>query len=513
MTADCILFYGNHMLPTMKYAGTFRIATQLRNFGYTVQCIDLTSFDGHTDRLSETIKSCVGSNTLWVGISTTFLYHILGYPYYRSENTFKKKYENKPDIDKGILEFTNLIKKLNPKTKLIAGGSRRFMLERYGFKIFKKNNDTEIIEFTDYCAKKAKKIPAEFFGNVIEGSEYQEFHKSQNIFIKNDIVEIKDSLPIEISRGCIFKCKFCSFPLNGKKKGDWVKNSNVLYDEFLKNYELHGVTDYTFSDDTYNDSEEKVKRLYDEVYSKLPFKLNFTTYIRLDLMIRFPDTVKYLQESGLRSAVFGIETINHESGKSIGKGVNPLEQFQFIEDIKKNEFKEIMTFSGFILGLPKDREDELEKLEEFLFSEKNKLDDFVVEPLFIMPKQFENVNRNYFSEFDLEYEKYGYECYEQIEDSAYNEIRWTNSITGMTFDRAYRFSRIINQKMFNSDRFKMGGFAFPWAKSLGVSSEDLLQLSRREIHKKYNFSVLLEKKKASYRSNLSTILSEKKDVL
>jgi hypothetical protein len=67
--------------------------------------------------------------------------------------------------------------------------------------------------------------------------------------------------------------------------------------------------------------------------------------------------------------------------------------------------------------------------------------------------------------------------------------------------------------MFNSDRFKMGGFAFPWAKSLGVSSEDLLQLSRREIHKKYNFSVLLEKKKASYRSNLSTILTEKKDVL
>jgi radical SAM superfamily enzyme YgiQ (UPF0313 family) len=219
-------------------------------------------------------------------------------------------------------------------------------------------------------------------------------------------------------------------------------------------------------------------------------------------MIRFPDTVKYLQESGLQSAVFGIETINHESGKAIGKGLDPMEQFQFIEEIKKNEFKEIMTYSGFILGLPKDREDELEKLEEFLFSEKNKLDDFVVEPLFIMPKQFENVTRNYFSEFDLEYEKYGYNCYEQIENSAYNEIRWTNSITGMTFDRAFEFSKRINEKVSSSDRFKIGAFGFPWAKSLGVSAEDLLNLSRKEIHEKYNMLNLLEEKKLKYRTSI-----------
>jgi radical SAM superfamily enzyme YgiQ (UPF0313 family) len=165
-----------------------------------------------------------------------------------------------------------------------------------------------------------------------------------------------------------------------------------------------------------------------------------------------------------------------------------------------------MTYSGFILGLPKDREDDFEKLEEFLFSEKNKLDDFVVEPLFIMPKQFENVTRNYFSEFDLEYEKYGYECYEQIEDSAFNEIRWTNSITGTTFDRAFEFSRRINGKLPSSNRFKIGGFGFPWAKSLGVSTEDLLTLSRREIHKKYNMLNLLETKKIKYKTSLLSLI-------
>ena len=502
MTVDCVLLYGNHLIPTMKYAGTFRIATQLRNAGYTVQCIDITAFDGKWEEFLETINAFVGDNTLWVGISTTFLHHIFGYPYVRSNNAFKKKYANKPNIDRGILKFVEVIKNINPNTKLIAGGSRRFLIQQYGFKIFTKNNDTEIIDFTEYCAKKSKKIRAEFFGSLIEGSEFQEFPKSQNIFTKNDIVTPLDSLPIEVSRGCIFKCKFCSFPLNGKKKGEWIKHSNILHDEFLKNYELHGTTDYTFSDDTYNDSEEKVKRLYDEVYSKLPFKLNFTTYIRLDLMIRFPDTVKYLQESGLKSAVFGIETINHDSGKSIGKGLNPMEQFQFIEEIKKNEFKDILTYSGFIVGLPKDRENEIELLNEFLFSEKNKLDDFIVEPLFITPPHIEHVSHKDFSEFDLEYEKYGYECYEQIEDSTFTDIRWKNNITGMTFDRAYACSRSINAKMFLSDRFKMGGFGYSWYRSLGIPSEDLLTLSKREIRVKYNIDRLVEEKKANYRASL-----------
>jgi coproporphyrinogen III oxidase-like Fe-S oxidoreductase len=293
--------------------------------------------------------------------------------------------------------------------------------------------------------------------------------------------------------------------MNGKTKGDWIKQSSVLLDEFKKNYELHGVTDYIFSDDTYNDSEEKIKRLYDEVYSKLPFKLNFTTYIRLDLMIKFPNTADYLQESGLKSALFGIETINHASGKAVGKGLDPKIQFEFLEEIKKNQFKNIQTHSGFIIGLPKDREDEIERLEEFIFSDKNKLDHCVVEPLFITPREFTNKNKSYYSEFDLEYEKYGYECYEQIENSTFTEVRWKNNITGMTFDKAFEFSRRINDKISKSDKFKFGGFAFGFFKSLGISESDILTLPKSIISQKYNLKKLLEEKKLKYRINLLNI--------
>ena len=506
MKADCILLYGNDLIPISKYAGTFRIATELRNHGYTVQCIDLTAYKTLDKEFLETLDRSIGDNTLWIGVSTTFMYNVLGYPYYKSQSTFDKKYAHKPEISRGVEFFVDFVKNRNPNTKFVAGGSRRFMLDKFGFKIFRMNSDTEIIEYTDYLAKKTSKLRLDFLNSVVDGSEFKDFTNSQILFQKNDIIDPLDTLPIEISRGCIFKCKFCSFPLNGKKKGEWVKHSNILLDEFNRNYQLHGVTDYSFSDDTYNDSEEKVKRLYDDVYSKLNFKLNFTTYIRLDLMMRFPDTVEYLKESGLKSAVFGIETLNHDSGKAIGKGVDPVKQFQFIEEIKKTHFKDILTFSGFIMGLPNDTPDDLLAMEEFLFSDKNKLDSFIVEPLYITPSHIDNVNKTFYSEFDLEYEKYGYECYEQIEDSAFTEIRWKNHITGMTFDESFAFSRRLNEKVKNSGKYKIGGFGYAWFRSIGVNSEDLLSLTRPQIYQKYDIHLLLEKKKQQYKTQLLNIV-------
>ena len=90
MTVDCLLLYGNHLIPMSKYAGTFRIATELRNAGYTVQCIDTTAYDGRWKEFIEVIGSFIGENTLWVGISTTFLHHIFGFPYCRTVSAFEK---------------------------------------------------------------------------------------------------------------------------------------------------------------------------------------------------------------------------------------------------------------------------------------------------------------------------------------------------------------------------------------------------------------------------------------
>jgi radical SAM superfamily enzyme YgiQ (UPF0313 family) len=469
------------------------------------QTVDTTAFNGFDDELEEALGKMLTPDTLWVGISTTILSTIFGYPYFRSQQSFDKRFAHVKDLDKEIRRFVDYVKTKSPKAKLIAGGSRRFMIEQFGFKVFKFYNDKEIIEFTDYCSGKNKKIDLKYLSNVIDGSEYIDFPSSTIEFNHNDIIYPNEALPIEVSRGCIFKCKFCAFPMNGKAKGEWVKHSNVLLNELTKNYEEYGITNYVFSDDTYNDSADKVKLLYDDVYSKLPFKIAFTSYIRLDLMMRFPDTVDYLKESGLTSALFGIETINHASGKAIGKGADPKEQFQFLRDLKNNQFKDVITHSGFIVGLPKDRPDEMERLEEFIFSDDNCLDNVIVEPLFISPKDITHNSKPYYSEFDLEYEKYGYECYEQIEDSSFNEVRWRNPNLSFDFDQAFAFSRRINEKInTESDKFKFGGFLFQYMQSLGIPTVDLMTLSKRQVRKKYDLPSILNSRKYDYRQQLLT---------
>lgn len=502
---DCILLYGNHSMPMTKYAGTFRIATELRNNGYTVQTIDLLAFNGFDEDLKIVLDKFISEKTLWIGISTTFLFHVMGYPFFKTLKSKKFQHKKNPDIDKNLVEFVNYIKEKNPKIKLIMGGSRKFMVEDYGFKIFSFYSDTEIIEYTNYCAKKTNRINLKFFQKNIQGSEYSDFHNSQIIFEKTDIVtNDKETLPIEISRGCIFNCKFCSFPMNGKTKGDFIKRPQILLDELNKNYEIHGTTDYLFSDDTYNDSEQKVKLLYDEVFSKLNFKLQFTTYLRLDLIMRFPEMADYLKESGLISAVFGIETINKKSGVCIGKGVDPELQIQFLRELKNNQFSNILTHSGLLVGLPKDRPNEMDLIEEFIFSDRNPLDHVSVDPLYITPSEEEYKGyRNDYSTFDLEYKKYGYECYLETDQSARTEIKWRNNQINMTFDQAYDFANRMNYKIANqTDKFKIGGFKFPFYKGLGIPESDLLTLSKRQIQKKYNIQKLIDDKKHLYRTLL-----------
>jgi hypothetical protein len=62
LKADCILLYGDDLIPTSKYAGTFKIATELRNHGYSVECIDLSFYDSVDKEFLEKRKNNIKLN-------------------------------------------------------------------------------------------------------------------------------------------------------------------------------------------------------------------------------------------------------------------------------------------------------------------------------------------------------------------------------------------------------------------------------------------------------------------
>lgn len=497
----CILFYGNDTKQMSKYAGAFRIASELEKNGYNVQCIDVTAFNtpDRKEILKELLKKFVTPQTLWVGFSTTFLYRLFGLPATNTQYAYETLIKNKPDVDLEFRNFLDHIRSLCPTVKFITGGHRDFCLENYGFKVFIDHVDQEVVEFTNWCAGKKGRINLDFFSNMIKGKEFKEFSSSSIDYRHKYFIEPFDSLPIEVSRGCIFRCKFCSFPLNGKTKGDWVKNFDIFKNELLRNYEQFGVTNYMFADDTYNDSADKVKALYDQVFSKLPFKINFTAYMRLDLMMRFPETVGYLKESGIKSAMFGIETINPKSAKAIGKGMNPMEQMDFVRQIKNNEFKDVIVGSGFILGLPYDTMESCLELEEFLGSEKNPLDLWDPATLTLRSQNLDE-KLNPRSEFDLEYQKYGYEVYPTgaDEDTHFVKIKWRNTTMRTTYDACEVITQRILAKAHRLENWKYGGFGYAWVHSLGIPSDDIINMGRIELRKNYNVNKLLDEKRERY---------------
>ena len=126
---DCVLLYGDHRLPCLhKSAGPHRLATELRNNDFTVQLIDISGLRSSHPLIEKLIDKFVDSNTLWIGISGTFMFHVF--------NTQFKKFKNingTSEVSDELLHFIELCKKKNPKIKFLYGGSKKYQLDHLGW--------------------------------------------------------------------------------------------------------------------------------------------------------------------------------------------------------------------------------------------------------------------------------------------------------------------------------------------------------------------------------------------
>ena len=219
-------------------------------------------------------------------------------------------------------------------------------------------------------------------------------------WLESDLIK-NNFLPIEISRGCIFRCRFCAFPLLGKKKNDYIRHVDNLADELRRNYELFGVNNYWFNDDTFNDNVVKLEYVA-EAIAKSGVKITYTAFLRADLIERFPETIPMLADTGLVAATFGLESLHTEAKKAIGKGLDNERQFEAIRQLKK--YKPIYTYTGMICGLPGEPISSVYKSQQILLDQNFEVfDNWDWWPLLIRKGSVSRL-----SEFEKEYEKWGY---------------------------------------------------------------------------------------------------------
>lgn len=396
-----IIFTNMSGLFFQRTLGAYQLAHFLRGNNYNVQVIDFTDHFS-TEELTTAVDKFLTDKTIAIGISTTF---------YKNEdvNEFMPNDIKNTlvfnEFPQNVLDVIQYAKNKFPKIKVVVGGGRTDLLTDNPLvdKIIQGYAEDETLAYLDEISKRVPKIiPIALNGAPAPKPVFRKVFDIENLdhkFTEQDIVLRNETLPIEISRGCIFKCTFCAFPLNGKSKMDYLRDTGRIRDEMISNYEKFGTTNYFFGDDTFNDSTEKLERLHKMILT-LPFKIKFTTYLRLDLLQAHQEQVPLLEEMGLASPFFGIETLNKKSGSSIGKGMHPEKVKEFLLQLEAEHWKKrIPIICSFIVGLPHETVETVTNTFNWI---KNTPLNSVFFPLIINDKKF------YKSEFTTKYKDFGY---------------------------------------------------------------------------------------------------------
>jgi hypothetical protein len=469
-----------------KLFGVSKVACELRNAGFEVAVINhLHIFS--IDELKHMLSQMVNENTLFVGTSPFVYKNIslqvdLDFTHNKGGVGYGPK-EWGSFLPHGLhynSEIKSLVNGINPNCKFVLGGpdaQDREYARDYDYVVI-GYADNSIIDLARHLEQNTplSNSRKSLFGPVIvddrEAIGY-DFANSVMRYESHDVIIPGETLMTEIARGCIFQCGFCSYPLNGKKKLDFVKNEEVLYAEFMDNYNRWGVTRYVFVDDTYNDSEQKVEMMH-RLSKRLPFELEYWASMRVDLLAAHPHHIDLLYESGCRGYMFGVETLNEETGKIIGKGSNRERVVNAINTIKERYGNKVMLHGSFIFGLPKESITSMRETANRCISGDIKLDSYVFHAFRLM-----HPGNSYTSKFDKDPDKYGYRLLGDVK--AGNRLVWENDYTNY-FECEELTKEFMELSAYKTMSNKINGSSTFWFAGMGFDMEFTANKNVSEIN-------------------------------
>lgn len=400
--------------------------------------------------------------------------------------------------DTRVNNFISLARAMNPKTKVIAGGNQVLFNNIQGidlsFKGFADGAIEDIVSYLRtgiYPTDIVKDIDLGIAKKVVDCTHHYSKFDLSNLrtnYTANDFLSPHENLTLETSRGCIFRCKFCNFPLIGKNKNDYIRTKEDLKQEIVYNYNTYGISQYSITDDTFNDNEIKINNLY-EISQEIDFDLKFMCYARIDLLHARPGSLDKMVEFGVRGMFLGIESLNPETSKLIGKGFTGDKLLNYLREVKQ-QYPKLHLTGSYIIGLPK------ETLEQSRHNINSAIDEGLIDssPMYALhiPKQTGGVDVSIFSQ---EWDQYGYtemsldEVYELLSQPKYSAFKgidyenmskhavlWKSDLMNI-FDAQIAAQQIRKEI---EPKTVMGGWNCFAAAYTGIPVDDLLQLKRPE---------------------------------
>jgi hypothetical protein len=406
------IFQASHMhirdsnwTSVKRAAGAYKIAHFMRTEGWDVEVLDFwLRFD--YEEFKELISSRVTKDTKFIGLSLTF-----------------------PITGKNVetaLRYLSWIKRTYPDVAIVCGSKAIytgiylheyvdyfvFGYGEYGFNELMKH----ILGKPSSVVIESKPAGVTY---TIEHDEIKYVDCDKHhicapqkdltvIYEDRDFIMPNEHMTLEFARGCKFACKFCAYNLIGVK-GDYTRDMENLGDELRRNYDSWGLTSYSVADETFNDSQDKMRAIVAET-NKLPFNLDMAGYIRADLLAARPEDKELLCEMGFWGHFYGIESLNHASAKSIGKGLQTEKMKQGLLDARKyfetNNSGRYRATGSFICGLPYETPETY--WDGINWWRKNMPKEHMVSfPLFITGEQSDVLFKGAQSEFDRTWKESG----------------------------------------------------------------------------------------------------------
>jgi radical SAM superfamily enzyme YgiQ (UPF0313 family) len=442
-----VLFNDSPQYPN-RSVGVYRIATALRRHGLDVEVIDyMTGWEKSGSKLLFEYLDRI-DNVEWWGFSGRFnVPQDIMVKDAPKQTWFVGSVSSTIEFENDLLSYVR-----NRGGKIVLGGPNAYILknslpEGYIDYLCQGYSDLGVIAIHEHITRGTSLIHEthkDFI--VVDCDENYNDVSLTNIDVEyheSDFISDGEVFPIEISRGCIFSCAFCSYPHNGKAPGTYIRPKESIKKDIVDRYTKYGTTRFLFVDDTFNDSIDKMKIIRDiRIETGIPFV--FWSYGRLDLLRAQPEMVDLITETGWRSFTFGVETFNRRSGSAIGKGADPEKLKQFLIDFRAR-FPDIHIMIHFIIGLPNDTEESVLETYQWFIDNTGIVDHLVFQKLIIQKPHYKKIT----SKLTDNPEKYGYTTIPNQKKII--AVNWMNN-TGMSQKRASELTQEIQENV--SKNFK-----------------------------------------------------------
>lgn len=343
----------------IRQPAPYKLRTLAKKAGYNIKAIDFTQ-QFTQDELTQVLENLVTKDTLFIGFSAA-LYQPAGDMLYNIYTT-----------------IYNFVKSSKHTPQIVVGGFRSYFQRNTFMKwdwVFSGYVDYDFIQWLHFLSGKPNTL---MWKNLmgykwIDGdSNHKNFDKevTDNIeieWLEEDHIQPYESLPIEISRGCRFACDFCEYPLLRSKQSGFDGIRSMLGKQISSNKEKWGVTNYWFDDFTFNSHQGKLD-LIDNVNKDTGIKIKYSTFIRPELLVAWPEQQQQLVEQGLNGVGFGMETITKSPNvrSSISKGGDIDKINEAAEYMNKISNRQTSFLYLMMLGIPGQTIQDMENDHKFV---------------------------------------------------------------------------------------------------------------------------------------------------